>query len=133
MIVIFQIYMKTKRALVCDDDKDVLNSLHALLAELGWEAICLENAVNIISKIEAVKPSVVIMDNWLPGEGGVSAIKKIKEHPDFHRIPVILISGSDHVSSLASYAGADMFIQKPVVRDELSQLLREARSMMTYD
>lgn len=115
--------MKTKLALVCDDDRDVLDSLSGLLADLGWEAICLESAVNIISKIGIVKPDVIIMDNWLPGEGGVSAIKKIKEHSDFNKIPVILISGSDHVSSLASYAGAEMFIQKPVVREELSHML----------
>ena len=123
--------MKTKRVLLCDDDKDVLDSLQELLTELGWEAICLESAVNIISKIEAVNPTVIIMDNWLPVEGGVSAIKKIKEHPEFNKIPVILISGSDHISSLASYAGADMFLQKPILKENLSKSLEEATEMIS--
>ena len=123
--------MKTKRVLLCDDDKDVLDSLQELLTELGWETICLESAVNIISKIEAVNPTVIIMDNWLPVEGGVSAIKKIKEHSEFNKIPVILISGSDHISSLASYAGADMFLQKPILKESLSKMLEEATEMIS--
>lgn len=118
--------------LICDDDKDVLHYLNELLTELGWEAVCSENAVNVISKIEAIKPSLIIMDNWLPGEGGVSAIKKIKQHTDFSKIPVILISGSDHVSSLASYAGADMYIQKPVVREHLGNILNEASQLNSF-
>ena len=123
--------MKTKRVLLCDDDKDVLDSLQELLTELGWEAVCLESAVNIISKIEAVNPTVIIMDNWLPVEGGVSAIKKIKEHSEFNKIPVILISGSEHIASLASYAGADMFLQKPILKESLSKMLEEATEMIS--
>jgi CheY-like chemotaxis protein len=123
--------MKTKRALVCDDDKDVLNSIKQLLTELGWETVCLESAVKIVSKLKTVQPSVIIMDNWLPGEGGVSAIRKIKERREYSKIPVILISGSDHISSLASYAGADMYLQKPITRDNLSGLLDEAAEKIT--
>lgn len=114
-----------KRVLVCDDDKDVLYYLDELLTELGWETVCQESAVNIIHKLETVRPALIIMDNWLPGEGGVTAIKKIKEHPDFNKIPVIFISGSEHVSSLASYAGADIYIQKPVGRDDLAKILND--------
>lgn len=122
--------MKTKRVLICDDDKDVLCSLEELLTELNWEVVCSENAANIISKIEAVKPSVIIMDNWLPGEGGVTAIRKIKEHSDFNKIPVIFITGSEHISSLASYAGADLYLQKPVTSESLTHILDEATGMI---
>lgn len=125
--------MKTKRALVCDDDKDVLNSMKELLTELGWETVCLESAVKIVSKLKTVKPSVIIMDNWLPGEGGVSAIRKIKERREYSKIPVILISGSEHISSLASYAGADMYLQKPITRENLSGLLDEATEKIPLD
>ncbi|HXI00961.1 MAG TPA: response regulator [Sphingobacteriaceae bacterium] len=118
--------MKTKRVLICDDDKDVLNYLEEILTEMNWEVVCSESASNIIGKIETAKPSVIIMDNWLPGEGGVTAIKKIKEHPVFNKIPVVFITGSEHISSLASYAGADLYLQKPVTTDSLTQILDEA-------
>jgi CheY-like chemotaxis protein len=122
--------MKRKRVLICDDDKDVLGCLQEILTELNWEAVCSENALNIISKIDSAKPSVIIMDNWLPGEGGVSATKKIKEHTEFGKIPVIFITGSEHISSLASYAGADLYLQKPVAKENLAKVLDQATEMI---
>lgn len=118
-----------KRILVCDDDLDILDILDYALTDSGWEVIKSYTVDDIISKIEKAKPSVIIMDNWIPGVGGIVATQVIKKHPIFSKIPVIYLTANNDIEKLASSAGADLALPKPFDLDVLTRLVEKAYSL----
>ncbi|HEY0898987.1 MAG TPA: response regulator [Sphingobacteriaceae bacterium] len=115
-----------KRVLVCDDDKDILDIIEYILTDAGWEVFTSEDVVDILSKIEACNPSVIIMDNWIPDVGGIAATRLIKAHPDHKYIPVVYITANSDVKSLAEQAGAELYLAKPFNLVALENMVKTA-------
>lgn len=115
-----------KRILVCDDDLDILDILEYALTDSGWEVIKSYNVDDIIDKIESANPSVIIMDNWIPGVGGIEATQTIKRHPEFYKIPVIYLTANNDIETLAERAGADLALPKPFDLDNLTWMVEKA-------
>ncbi len=115
-----------KKVLVCDDDKDILDIIEYILTEAGWVVETSEDVMDIISKVKACQPSVIIMDNWIPDIGGIAATRLIKEDPDLKYIPVIYITANSDVKSLAEKAGADLYLAKPFNLTSLENVAKSA-------
>lgn len=115
-----------KRILVCDDDLDIQDILDYALTGSGWEVIKSYTVDDIISKVENAMPSVIIMDNWIPGVGGIVATQALKKHPVFCKIPVIYLTANNDIETLAQNAGADLALPKPFDLDVLTKLVEKA-------
>ena len=76
---------------------------------------------DIIEKVAAFQPNVILMDNWIPNIGGVEATKLLKSHNDFKSIPVIYVTANNDISALAKEAQADDFIAKPFNLEDLEE------------
>ena len=122
-----------KRILVCDDDLDILDILEYALTDSGWDVVKSYNVDDIINKVEKANPSVIIMDNWLPGVGGIEATQTIKSHPEYHKIPVIYLTANNDIETLAGKAGADLSLPKPFDLDNLTKLVEQAYSLQLVE
>ncbi|MBC8054056.1 MAG: response regulator [Sphingobacteriaceae bacterium] len=120
-----------KRILVCDDDLDILDILDYALTDSGWEVVKSYTVDNIIDKVKSADPSVIIMDNWIPGVGGIEATQTIKRHPVFNKIPVIYLTANNDIETLAAQAGADLALPKPFDLDNLTRLVEKAYKLKT--
>ena len=120
-----------KRILVCDDDLDILDILDYALTDSGWEVVKSYTVDDIIDKVKSANPSVIIMDNWIPGVGGIVATQTIKKHPIYSKIPVIYLTANNDIESLAERAGADLSLPKPFDLDNLTKLVEEAYNLKT--
>ena len=98
-----------------EDDKSILDLMIYTLKAAGFEAKGCSCADEFYKSLEAEKPQLVILDIMLPGDDGISILKRIREEVATSDIPVIMASarGSefDKVSSLD--AGADDYLVKP--------------------
>ena len=114
------------RIVAIDDNQDALEMMGMLLG-LGGHQVCL--APDGESGLEAVRrsrPDVVICDIGLPGRmNGYDVVQAIRSDLEFSATPVIAVSGygqdSDRRRSAA--AGFNAHLVKPVVHDELEQML----------
>ena len=61
-------------------------------------------------------PQLVLLDLKLPKVPGLDVLKKLREEPRTHRLPVVILTSSNVESDLAmSYdLGANSYIRKPV-------------------
>ncbi|NLJ00385.1 MAG: response regulator transcription factor [Bacteroidales bacterium] len=66
-------------------------------------------------------PDIVITDVIMPRMGGIDLCKKIKTSPLLNHIPVVIISAKNRDEDLLEglKCGADSFIKKPFLPDEL--------------
>ena len=109
-----------KRALVVDDNVDVLGGLEELLRLWGYDVSLAEDATGAWEVARHRRPDVVILDgNALDVIGRVKAADA--------RVLVVVFSGWAHLEEAARAAGADAFVLKPDY-DRLQRVLdgREA-------
>ncbi len=96
-----------------DDDQDILIMCGIVLKQRGYEVFTSHVCDDIVERISAVSPDLIIMDNKIPPDGGINATKKLKADPKTASIPVLFFSANINVEKLSQEAGADEYIQKP--------------------
>lgn len=105
--------MSTKRILIFDDDKSILDVFTIIFSENGYEVEASETSHNIIERVADFRPHLILMDNWIPDIGGIEAVKLLRNHSEFKDIPVIYISANSDINTLAKKAEADDYLAKP--------------------
>lgn len=111
--------MNSKKVLVIDDDRAILESLELLLDFEGFEVEVKEKGSEVFSLPEEVFPDLILLDMWLSGEDGRDICKKLKAHEATKKTPVIMMSASRGLEHTALEAGANAFIAKPFDIDDI--------------
>lgn len=109
----------SKRILIVEDDRDILNLLKDVLEKEDFEVTGLSYTESIVKSAEKHQPDLVILDFLLPGINGGELCHELKCAPATGSIPVIILSAFPRViQSLGSY-GSDAFIAKPFDNEAL--------------
>jgi PAS domain S-box-containing protein len=111
---------------VIDDDALVLESLEAILAEWGYQAIAAVSADEAIGKIRELgrRPDIIIADYRLQdgrtGTEAILAVRALFGHP----IPGLILTGETDPKFLRECTGHDLGIaHKPVMPSQLGRAL----------
>lgn len=115
-----------KRVLILDDDPDILQICSIVLKKKGFDVSTLNTSSQVVDQVRTYHPDVILMDNWIPGPGGIEATRMLKLAPETHDIPVIFFSANSNVTQLAREARADYFLQKPFDITELEAIVQMA-------
>ncbi len=102
-----------KTIFVIDDDQIILDGIHSILDEEGFNVVSVTKGKLLKDKLKRSKPDLILLDYLLEGENGVSVAQELKLNKSMKNIPVILISGSSTTRELAAMAGAVDFVEKP--------------------
>lgn len=113
--------MNKKKILIFDDDKVILEVISIIFEEGGYDVEISETSHDIIQKVSAFQPDVILMDNWIPNIGGVEATKLLKSHEEYKNIPVIYVTANNDIVALAKSAQADDFVAKPFNLEDLEE------------
>lgn len=117
-----------KRVLILDDDLDILQICTIVLKKKGFDVLTVNNSNLVVEQVTNYQPDVILMDNWIPGPGGIEATRTLKLNPETQDIPVIFFSANSNVTQLAQEARADYFLQKPFDISELEGIVQMAIS-----
>jgi CheY-like chemotaxis protein len=115
--------MTGARILLVDDFADAREMYATYLEFEGFIVISASTAVEAIKLAVTEQPDLILMDAGLPGMTGWDAILELKADARTRSIPVLMLTG--HVlkesQERAADVGADGFIPKPCLPDELSR------------
>lgn len=115
--------MTTPLVLLVEDFDDAREMYAEYLEFNGLRVAGAADAVRGLQMANELQPSIILMDAALPGLSGWDAIKELKANPRTKHIPVLMMTG--HVlgdaRDRALAAGADGFIPKPCLPDELTR------------
>lgn len=110
--------MDTKHILVVDDDQELLDMVCRYLGENGLTAHAAADSVSMDAWLASGQPDLIVLDVMLPGEDGLSIVKRLKSRLD---VPVLMLSArsSDIDRILGLEMGADDYLTKPFHPREL--------------
>jgi putative two-component system response regulator len=93
-----------------------------LLTQRGYEVVTAENAEQAVAEVRTQAPDLILSDVRMPGRSGYDLCRELKSDPATRLIPFVLITGlTDSADKLHGIeAGADDFLNKPVLAEELT-------------
>ncbi len=109
------------KILVVDDDKDFLSHITLLFQAEGIETATLTTATNIVEEIDSINPDLVLLDIVMDSVNGLDACRVLRSVDRWRDIPILVLTvhGNRDVLLECINAGADDYIEKPVIREEL--------------
>jgi CheY-like chemotaxis protein len=111
------------KIMVVEDEKILYELLRDLLGFEGYEVVKPNAPETLLEDMRAMRPDGLILDVYLNGVNGLDFLEGIRQDEALKDIYVLATSGMDHAQE-ARQRGADDFIMKPYMPDELVQLLQ---------
>ena len=84
---------KDKLILVVDDDESLLDLIEHLVRKEGFRVERGVDGQEALSKAQALKPDLILLDFMLPGMGGYEVVKELQT-AETSAIPIVVITGS---------------------------------------
>jgi two-component system OmpR family response regulator len=102
--------------LVVEDDKTLCKLLAEILSAAGYLVRFASNRAQINTEVNrSPLPDLMLLDVQLPDADGLKVLAKLRSHPKFSELPVVMMTGrsgaADVMQGLA--AGADGYVTKP--------------------
>lgn len=106
---------------VVEDDSGIRELVCYTLRSTGFEAEGFESGEELRPAMSKRAPQLVLLDIMLPGEDGISILKRLRADAGTRRIPIIMMTakGSEYDRVIGLDSGADDYIPKPFGMMEL--------------
>lgn len=113
-----------KKILIADDEAKIIRILALQLAAEGYEVLTAENGTEAVKLALKEDIALAVLDIMMPEMNGIDAMKEIKSQKG--ELPVILLTARDDTEDIVTGLdeGADEYITKPFVFEELAARLR---------
>jgi CheY-like chemotaxis protein len=118
----------TSKILVIDDSRVIRKTVRDMLPEGDFEVIEAKDGLEGINFVEKEHPSLIMLDFILPKMSGWDVFQQIQAHPDFQKIPLVLMSGKKEevTSKISEPFEFFEFIEKPFDRVILKEAIQSA-------
>ena len=114
-----------KTVMVVEDFEDNRFMMRRLLEMSGYRVVEAVNGEEAIGMARRERPDLILMDLSLPLLDGLAATRRIREHDELKKVPIVAVSAHDtadfHAEALA--AGCNEYVTKPIDFDQLESLL----------
>lgn len=98
-----------------EDDDSIRDLMIYTLNASGFEAVGFSEGKSFLEALQDRKPELVMLDIMLPGEDGISLLKRLRTKSETKNIPVILATakGTEYDKVIGLDLGADDYLAKP--------------------
>lgn len=123
------------KILITDDELVSRKKMERLIQNLGYKTIVAENGTAAWDIWKNERPRMLITDWMMPGISGPELCRKIRGAGISQYTYVIMVSAKTDVHDLVEgmEAGADDFISKPFVKDELAVRIRAGERVLNFE
>jgi two-component system, cell cycle response regulator DivK len=109
-----------------DDSLHTRNLYSEYLTFCGLGVVSSPDGGSALVMARALRPDAIVMDLAMPGVDGITATRQLKADPKTRDIPVAILTGFGYraIEMGVLEAGADLFLTKPCLPEDLEQEVR---------
>ncbi|HRX84006.1 MAG TPA: response regulator [Phycisphaerae bacterium] len=115
-------YVEVPRILLIDDDRDIHESVTAILHPHGYRVTCCWTGPSGLAELRRARPDLLLLDIMLssPTEG-LDLAREIRGDPEISHTPIVLISAMGRQNHLPGRTElpADEYLEKPLTAERL--------------
>ncbi len=121
------------RIMVVDDEVGALTLIAIMLERGGFEVIKASNAYDALNQLQDITPHMFILDVMMPGMDGIELCRRIRADSKTRELPILILSARGDPESVEQgmNAGADDYLQKPILHHDLITKVREMLNLDT--
>lgn len=110
---------KSIKVMLIDDDPGIHESLRDVVEEEGYEFCGALSGKEGLHLLDQERPDLLLLDVMMPGMNGFDVCRQMRD--EGRRIPVIFLTAKNDIvdKSTGFKAGADDYVTKPFIADEL--------------
>ena len=116
-----------EKVLLVEDNVVNMKLLQATLEPHGYTLVTATDGKEALEIAIKERPDLIIMDIQLPTMNGIEVVKRLRQMPEFSRIPIIALTAyamkGDEERLIE--AGCDVYLPKPVNTRELPRVITE--------
>jgi DNA-binding NtrC family response regulator len=116
----------SKSILIVEDEETLRESIKRIFMKEGYAVEAVDSAEKGLALLESAVYDVIISDIILPGMDGIEMLIKVKELIPDQIFIVVTAYASLDTSVKALRAGAYDYIMKPIIHEEIKQVVRNA-------
>ncbi len=123
------------RVLIAEDDLVSAKVLTVLLKQFGYEVVAGRDGDEAWRLFDAEPTRLIVSDWMMPGTDGLALCEKVRERPATPYTYFILLTANRTTPEnyhLATAAGVDDFLTKPIDREALQMRLRVAERILKF-
>ena len=114
------------RIMVVDDSITIRKVTARLLVRHGYDVVTARDGLDAVALLDDRRPDLILLDVEMPRMDGFEFAAHVRDHPDLHRVPIIMItsrSGSKH-RERADRLGVNGYLGKPYLENDLLEEIR---------
>ncbi len=117
-----------------EDDSSIRDLMIYTLQAAGFDARGFAESTAFWAALEETVPQLVILDIMLPGEDGISVLKKMRQSPATEMTPVIMATarGNEYDRVIGLDLGADDYLCKPFGMMEMISRIKAVLRRTSY-
>ncbi len=123
------------KIMLADDDEGIRTLVGHIIRDAGYDFCVATDGLEAIELYKTERPDVLILDVMMPGLNGFDVCKRLRDEKA--TVPIIVLTAKGDIvdKSVGFKAGADDYLVKPFVSEELllriEALLRRSGKVMT--
>ncbi len=121
--------------MMVDDEATTMEVMQAFLEDAGYQHFeLLEDSSQALTKIEELRPDILLLDLVMPKVTGFEILEQIRSHPLLSHLPILILTSSTDANTKlkALDQGATDFLSKPVDPSELTLRVRNTLAAKAY-
>jgi two-component system chemotaxis response regulator CheY len=118
-----------KKAWIVDDDQEMSTAMSMMLKLLNCETRTFLNARSAVQTLQTgERPDIFVLDINMPEFTGLDLLEYLRRHPEWEDLPIVMLSSeaADVTVDEAMALGADSYVMKPVILEELEEAIETA-------
>ncbi len=122
-----------KKILVVEDETSLLNALESVLSSEGFKVTTAANGKEGLKAAIENSPDLILLDLLMPIMDGKTMLKKLRDLPEFKKLPVIILTNAgevDNIRETQRYFDAIYFLIKSNV--QMEDIVTKVKTLLGY-
>jgi len=117
----------SKKVLIVDDEKDIVETLQFMIEANGYKCYCAYDGEEGLQKAKEIIPDLMILDVMMPKINGYKICRLLKYDKKYKDIKILMITARSQDSDklIGEETGADEYITKPFDINEVMEKIQK--------